>query len=131
MVEATENDPAKAPTPEADLEAAFALSVREAVERLSRISEVERASNTAIERAARAALQFLRAAAEAHGLARMKKKEDEKNADSGDARTLTPADFRQALRELGEDHSDERPGPLESGAGARADKSATCGGDRL
>ncbi len=120
---------ADAPTPDADLQSAFALSIREAVERLSRITEEERASNTAIERAARAALQLLRAAAEAHGLARRKKKDDQEDGNSVDARALTVADFQQALSDLREDDARERSGSAETDSAGGEDQSASCGGD--
>ncbi|HBS33453.1 MAG TPA: hypothetical protein DEA50_00050 [Parvularcula sp.] len=60
----------------ADLADAFRLSVAEAVNRLLSISADERASNTDFERAARTALTFLKAAAEALALAAAKRKED-------------------------------------------------------
>lgn len=130
MSEIPPNGATDAQTPDDDLQSAFALSIREAVERLSRITEEERASNTAIERAARAALQFLRAAAQAHGLSRLRKEEDEHDAKSGDDRGLTAGDFEAAIDDLRKVHPVARHGAAESGAPSGGDRSAHGGGDR-
>ncbi len=134
MSEATTNTATAATAPaahEADLADAFGLSIREAAERLRSISPEERGSNTAIERAARATLQFLRAAAQAQGLARNTKKDDETNDPSGNARSPSLGDYRDALADLRADAARQRSGAPEGGAGGGGDRSPAGGGDRL
>lgn len=111
----------------ADLADAFRLSVAEAVNRLLSITAEERASNTDFERAARTALTFLKAAAEALTIAAAKRKEDAEHVRG--EKPLLPTDeqlerferilFRKMARRVGDE---ERAGsaPLPAGAGADA-----------
>lgn len=115
----------------ADLSDAFRLAVAEAVNRLLSITAQERASNTDFERAARTALTFLKAAAEALTISAAKRKDDAEH-DRGDKPSL-PSDeqlerferllFRRMARRVGDAESPDAA-PVQPRAGADAGAAA-------
>jgi hypothetical protein len=115
-------------SPEAELATAFSLCVREAVTRLAKIDPEERLSNTAFDRVARTALQFLRAAAQAHALAALIRKDDQENDAARPLRAPDAAEIEKFKQLLAAKIARRVGGRDGGGAEGQGDVSSRSGG---
>lgn len=113
---------------EAELAAAFSLCVREAVTRLTDIDPEERLSNTAFDRVARTALQFLRAAAQAHALAALIRKDNQENDAARPLRAPDAAEIEKFKQLLAAKIARRAGGPDGGGAEGPGEVPSRSGG---